>query len=89
MTLKTAGAQIVTASDSVHTADSGSILVNAAPAIRLAFQMQPTDTAPGQPITPAVTVEVQDDFGNVVTTSTASITLGIGTNPGVGRWAGR
>ena len=88
VTLKTAGAQIVTANDSVHMADSGSILVNAAAAASLAFQTQPTDTAPGQPITPAVTVEVQDDFGNVVTTSTASITLAIGTNPGGGTLGG-
>ena len=88
MTLKTAGAQIVTANDSVHVADSGSILVNAAAEASLAFQTQPTDTAPGQPITPAVTVEVQDDFGNVVTTSTASITLAIGTNPGGGTLGG-
>ena len=88
VTLKTAGAQIVTADDSVHMADSGSILVNAGTAASLAFQTQPTDTAPGQPITPAVTVEVQDDFGNVVTTSTASITLAIGTNPGGGTLGG-
>ena len=37
----------------------------------------------GAAIAPAVTVEIRDGNGNVVTTSTASVTVAIGTNPSV------
>ncbi|MCY1015011.1 beta strand repeat-containing protein [Pyxidicoccus sp. MSG2] len=51
---------------------------------RLAFGVQPSDVAAGSAITPAVTVRVVDAAGNTVTTATNSITVAIGTNPGVG-----
>ncbi len=41
----------------------------------LAFVQQPTDTAAGAPITPAVTVQLQDSFGNNVSTPGVAITL--------------
>lgn len=55
---------------------------------QLAFVQQPTNTAPGGAITPAVTVEVQDSSGNRVTSSSASITVAIGTNPAAGTLSG-
>ena len=52
------------------------------PAAALAFAVPPTSVASGAPITPAVQVAVRDALGNVVTSSTASVTLAIGANPG-------
>ncbi len=49
---------------------------------KLAFAQQPGNTAAGAVITPAVTVQVQDASGNLVTSSSASITIAIGNNPG-------
>lgn len=47
----------------------------------LAFGQQPTNTTAGATIAPPVTVRVEDQAGNLVTSSSASVTLGIGTNP--------
>ena len=58
--------------------------IDPAAAKKLAFSTQPTTTTAGLPITPAVKVEVQDAYGNRVTTSTASISITIGANPGSG-----
>src|SRR5207244_1826426 len=49
---------------------------------------QPTDAHAGQTIAPAVTVQVLDQFGNVVTTDSSSITVGLAVNPGSGTLGG-
>ncbi|MFI5458140.1 MAG: beta strand repeat-containing protein, partial [Isosphaerales bacterium] len=49
-------------------------------ATKLAFLQQPIDTTYGNTISPAVTVEVVDQYNNLVN-STASITIALGTNP--------
>jgi plastocyanin len=49
---------------------------------KVAFTAEPSNTAVGAAITPAVTVSVQDASGNPVTSSTAPITIAIGNNPG-------
>src|SRR5205814_8773150 len=59
-----------------------------AAASRLGFTVQPTNATAGVAIAPAVQVAVEDAFGNTVTSSTASITLAIGTNPGGGALSG-
>ena len=56
--------------------------------VKLGFAVQPTATAAGQLIYPAVQVAVQDGFGNTITTSTAQITLAIGNNPSNGLLSG-
>ena len=43
---------------------------------------QPTNTAAGASITPAVVVQVQDAGGNLVTTASNSVTMALTTNPG-------
>src|SRR5438874_8828238 len=63
-------------------------MVSAAAANRLAFGQQPSNTVAGTSISPAVTINVQDSFGNTVTSSTASVTLAIGTNPSGGTLSG-
>src|SRR5437879_12874783 len=57
-------------------------------ATHLSFTVQPSNTAAGAAITPAVQVAVQDAQGNTVTTATTSITVAIGTNPASGTLAG-
>lgn len=53
-----------------------------------AFTRQPSNTTSTTGISPAITVEIQDDWGNRVANSTASVTLAIGTNPGSGTLSG-
>ncbi len=84
VTLKTAGGQSVTATDTAHGSVTGSVTVSVAPAAasKLMFGVQPTGALTGQPITPAVTVKVEDQFGNVLTgdnTDQVSLTLSRGT----------
>jgi uncharacterized repeat protein (TIGR03806 family) len=51
-------------------------------ATRVAFTQQPTTVDAGATIAPAVRVAIQDSAGNTVTSSTATVTVAIGTNPG-------
>lgn len=62
---------------------SSSLTVVATAAAQVAFTTQPVNTADGVLITPAVVVTIQDVFGNTVS-STASVTLAIGSNPASG-----
>ena len=55
---------------------------------KLAFTVQPSNTTVGVGIAPAMQVAVQDSQGNTVTSSTANITVAIGTNPGSGTLSG-
>ncbi len=85
----TAGANTVTATAAVP---SGSPVTFNATGIAgvptaLAFGVQPVGTTVGGTITPAVTVRVQDAFGNL-TTSTATVSLAIGNNPGTATLGG-
>jgi hypothetical protein len=54
---------------------------------QLAFTAQPASAPTGATIG-AVTVQVQDDSGHMVTGSTAPVTIAIGTNPGKGTLSG-
>ncbi|MFN8529737.1 MAG: SdrD B-like domain-containing protein, partial [Anaerolineae bacterium] len=61
---------------------SSAFNISFAAADHLTFLQQPTNTAAGNTITPAVTVEVRDTLNNVITTDNSTqITLAIGTNP--------
>ena len=60
----------------------------AAVPVKLGFVVQPTSTALGMRVTPAVQVAIQDGFGNTVTGSTAQVTIAIGTNPANGTLSG-
>src|SRR5205085_2714807 len=46
-------------------------------ATKLGFTVQPSTAVAGVAISPAVTVAVQDQFGNTVTTSTANVTVAL------------
>lgn len=60
---------------------------DSAPA-KLAFAQQPTTAAAGETLTPAVSVRIEDALGNLVTGSTAEVTLAIGNNPAAGTLSG-
>ena len=57
-------------------------------ASKLAFTTQPSNTAVGAGITPAVQVSVEDANGNVVTSDSSNVTVAIGANPGSGTLGG-
>jgi hypothetical protein len=65
-------------------ASTGSVshAVNAGAPAKLGFTVPPSTTLVDSSITPAVQVAVQDASGTTVTTSSASVTLALGANPG-------
>ncbi|TMB90902.1 MAG: hypothetical protein E6J45_07880 [Chloroflexi bacterium] len=66
---------------------SSAFNITVGPAAQLAFSQQPSNATAGVAISPAVTVEIQDAGGNL-TSSTASVSVAIGTNPGGGTLSG-
>jgi hypothetical protein len=85
VTLKTAGSQTVTATDTSNSSFTGkaTITVNPGAAAKLGFGQQPTNTTVGAVISPAVTVRVLDAFGNLVTSdNTDQVTLTLGNAGG-------
>src|SRR5205823_1901368 len=68
----------------VAVTQRATVTVTSAIADTLVFLVQPSAVVAGAHITPAMQVEVRDQFGNRVTAATAGITLAIGTNPGGG-----
>jgi hypothetical protein len=67
--------------------DVGAFEVQGGTPDHLKFNVQPSDTSAGGIITPAVSVAILDGSNNA-TSSTASVTLAIGTNPGAGTLGG-
>jgi adhesin/invasin len=82
------GYTLTAASTGLTGATSSSFNINAGAANKLAFTQQPTSATAGSSISPAITVTVQDSLGNTVTSSSASVTAAIGTNPGGGTLSG-
>lgn len=72
------------------TATSNQFFISAGAATKLGFSVQPTNTfvnAPMNPGTSSVQVQVQDAFGNVVTSGSSAntpVTIGLGTIPTAG-----
>ena len=60
-------------SDSTDT--SHSLAVNPGPAYQVVFEQQPTDAVAGVAISPAVTAAVEDQYHDVVTTDSSTVTL--------------
>src|SRR5437667_176154 len=82
------GYTLAATSTGLTSATSSAFNITPGTANKLAFSQQPSNTTAGQTITPAVTLQVQDANGNLVTTSTARITVAIGTNTGGGTLSG-
>ena len=69
-------------------ATSSAFNITAGAAAKLVFSTQPTSSNAGASLGGPPTVTVQDNLGNTVTTSTASINVAIGTNPSGGVLSG-
>lgn len=89
LSMTKAGSYTLNASSSGLTGiGSNSFTIGAASASALVFSAQPTNTASGGSITPSPAVTLQDAFANTVTSSSASVTIAIGTNPSSGTLSG-
>ena len=93
VTLKTAGNQTVSVNDTANTGLTGTtnpaIAVSPNTATQVVLGQPPSNTTVNTSITPAVTVMVEDAFGNVETGDNSDqVTLTIGTNPGGGTLSG-
>jgi len=74
-----AGTPTITAASSSLTSATQVETVTPASATKLAFGVQPSTIAEGLAISPAVTVLVQDPYGNTVTSDSSSVTIASGT----------
>ena len=63
----------------VNTMPSATFGSLGGPATKLAFGVEPGTTTAGHAISPSVTVIVEDQFGNTVTSDSSSVTIGSGT----------
>jgi hypothetical protein len=75
-----AGQHTISATNPTLGAAAHAITVTVGEAARLTFGQQPTTTTVDATIDPPVTVRIEDDGGNLVS-STATVTLSLGTNP--------
>ncbi|QSQ25269.1 hypothetical protein JY651_10210 [Pyxidicoccus parkwayensis] len=79
---------LVASSPGLASVSSSPFDVTPAPAAALAFTVQPSNVVAGAAITPSVAVVVRDAFGNTATSSTATLQLALGSNPGGGTLSG-
>jgi hypothetical protein len=77
------GYTLVASSGSLTTATSTPFNISSFTATKLVFTTQPASTTSGASLG-SVAVTVEDNSGNVITGSTASVTLAIGNNAGPG-----
>jgi hypothetical protein len=82
------GYTFTAAASGLTAATSGSFNITPGTATKLAFGVQPSNTSAGASISPPVTVLIEDSNGNLVTTSTATVTMAIGSNPSSGTLSG-
>ena len=71
-------------SPALTTADSDDVNVTFGSASQLSFSVEPSTTASGASITPAVEVRIEDDQGNLVSNSTSNVTIAIDNDPSSG-----
>lgn len=75
------GYTLTASSGTLTGATSNPFNITPPPATQLAFTGQPSNTAAGATITPAVKVTARDANGNTATSFTGNVTVAIGTNP--------
>jgi hypothetical protein len=89
LSLNVAGDYTLQAADASLTADtSGSFTITAAAADHLVFTQTPTNATPQVPLLPVTTVQIADAFGNLVTTDSSTVTLGLSEAPNGGTLSG-
>ena len=74
--------QLTATSASLTSAVSNAFTISAASAAQLAFMQQPTNANAGAPISPSITVQLKDAFGNNVAQSGVSIAMAISSGSG-------
>jgi len=83
LSINTAGSYTLTAADGSLTSDtSSSFTISPAAAAKVVYAQQPTSATAGSTISPAVTVDVEDQYGNLVTGDSSSVTLSVHSGPG-------
>jgi alpha-tubulin suppressor-like RCC1 family protein len=82
------GYTLTAASNALTGATSASFNIAAAAAAKLAFSIQPTNSVAGDPLSPAVQVEIRDANDNLVTSARDEITIAFGNNAGAGTLTG-
>jgi hypothetical protein len=81
MTLYQTGTDsVVVSAGSINNGSGLSVTVGSPGASQLVFGQQPSDAYVGLSMSPAVTVQIEDRYGNLIS-STSSITLTVTTNP--------
>jgi hypothetical protein len=89
LSLKIAGAYTLMASDgSLTSATSSKITIAPAAANKLVITQQPTTGKHGVSLSPAIIVDVEDAFGNVVTTDSSTVKLTVASGPSGGTVSG-
>jgi outer membrane murein-binding lipoprotein Lpp len=79
----TTGTSTVTGTvNAVEITDTATVTLKPGDPAKVAFSVQPSDTTSTESISPAIKVQVQDQYSNLVTTVTDFITLAFGTNAG-------
>src|SRR5262249_6161440 len=68
----------------VAITQTATVVVDAGAATHLVFRTQPSNTANGATITPAVVVTAEDAFGNTDKTFTGTVTMAIANDPNLG-----
>jgi RHS repeat-associated protein len=84
--LDTTGGYTIQANDGTLGSATYSIQINSVPSQegkQLAFEQVPASGTAGQPLSPAIVVAVEDQYGNVVTGDDSTVTLGPRSGPGV------
>ncbi len=76
------GYSLVASGASLAPVTSSTFAVSVGAASQLVFAQPPTNSAAGAAISPAIRVEVRDASGNLLTSSSANVTLALGNNPG-------
>ena len=72
---QSAGSYTLVATDGTDTSASASLSVTPAAVSTLTFMQQPTDVVAGQAIAPAVVVQAQDQYGNVISGDTVTVAV--------------
>jgi uncharacterized delta-60 repeat protein len=89
LTLTKSGAYTLTVADgSLASVTSTSFVIQAGAATQLAFAQAPSNGTTDTVITPALTVDVEDADGNLVSTDTSNVTLAIASGPAGGVLSG-
>ncbi len=82
------GFTVTASSSGLAAATSAAFDVVAGAPTKVVYVQQPTAAVAGSAINPAIAVAIEDANGNVVTSSNATVTIAIGTNPGGGTLSG-